>query len=57
MIENEAYFKFEPASFIVSIVKEHLRELGNSLKLPEPEVRDRFLDIYGYIEKNYPSIV
>ncbi|MDF5729885.1 MAG: hypothetical protein PUP92_18215 [Rhizonema sp. PD38] len=57
MIENETDFKSEPASSIVGIVKERLRELDHSTKLPEPEIRDRFLDIYGAIEKNYISIV
>ncbi len=46
MIENETDFKFEPASSIVSIVKERLRELDNSINLPELEVRDKFLHIY-----------
>lgn len=57
MIENETDFKSEPASSIVSLVKERLRELDHSTKLPEAEVRDRFLDIYGASEKNYTSIV
>jgi hypothetical protein len=57
MIENETDFKCEPASYIVSIVKERLRELDNSTKLPEAEVRDKFLDIYEYVEKIYTSIL
>jgi hypothetical protein len=57
MIENETDFKSEPASTIVSLVKERLRELDHSTKRPEPEVRDRFVDIYGTIEKNYTSIL
>lgn len=57
MIENETDFKSEPASSIVNIVKERLRELDNSIKFPEPEVRDRFLHIYGYAVKIHPSTV
>ncbi|MEC4813452.1 MAG: hypothetical protein SAK29_09300 [Scytonema sp. PMC 1069.18] len=57
MIENEADFKSEPASSIVNIVKDRLLELSNSKRFPEPEVKEKFLHLYGYVGNIYPSPV
>ncbi len=57
MIENEAAFKSNQASFMVTLVKKRLQELNNLTKLPEPdEVTDRFFHIYGDVKKIQTSI-
>jgi hypothetical protein len=49
MIENEVDFKSESNSGkIVNIIEGRLLQLDNSTKFPEPEVRDRWQDIYRY---------
>lgn len=57
MIENEPDFKFVPASLLVTIVRERLRELDNSTKFPTLEARDTFLHTYGHIQNIHTSKV
>jgi hypothetical protein len=57
IIENENNFKSESASSLITLVKERLQKLDNSAKFPELELRNRFLQMYGLIEKIQVSIV
>ncbi|RUT04568.1 hypothetical protein DSM106972_041370 [Dulcicalothrix desertica PCC 7102] len=57
MIENEPDFKFVPASLLVTIVRERLRELENSTKFTTLEARDKFLHTYGHIQNIHTSKV
>ncbi len=50
MIENESDFKSGRALSVVRIVLGRLQESDEEAKFPEPEVRDSFLKLYGYIE-------